>query len=346
MNIRDPRKAFRATTMLAYSRGFLRSRIYPILWRGCHHRDRGSGNLHFFQFSGIQVVLSDHVHRRAGVHNKLSFLRLHFGWWRETPLFRSREEISFSFWLWISGFSLPASTLLREHNALSIPSLPETDPQILERSGFADEVRLRKFHWARDFGLYCWHGAVRLCWIVHFELVPAWLSSSVKSMKTSAAPCLEIYNPHCCRCTLVASLIRPGAGPWFNPAVCEGALVPECASLFGLVQQALWGMPLFTRWIRTSTFKMYLARLTRCFPRRTSSSRTPESHRIFHTLCLRRRFWERSRLCRTFARLFRSCQKLQWSPFKHCPEACHCQQSPCPFWTRRCSLWFLTKTLD
>ena len=32
-NIRGVRKAFRATTLLAYSRGFLRSRIYPILWR-------------------------------------------------------------------------------------------------------------------------------------------------------------------------------------------------------------------------------------------------------------------------------------------------------------------------
>ena len=36
----------------------------------------------------------------------------------------------------------PASTLLRGHMALAIPSLPEIDPQILERWGYADEVHL------------------------------------------------------------------------------------------------------------------------------------------------------------------------------------------------------------
>ena len=34
----------------------------------------------------------------------------------------------------------PASTLLRGHLALAILSPPETDPQILERWGYADEV--------------------------------------------------------------------------------------------------------------------------------------------------------------------------------------------------------------
>ena len=49
-----------------------------------------------------------------------------------------------------------ASTLLREPNALVIPSLPVTDPQILERSGFADEVRQGKFCWAMDLSLELW----------------------------------------------------------------------------------------------------------------------------------------------------------------------------------------------
>ena len=38
----------------------------------------------------------------------------------------------------------PASTLLDGHLALAIPSLPETDPQILERWRYADEVHLGK----------------------------------------------------------------------------------------------------------------------------------------------------------------------------------------------------------
>ena len=54
------------------------------------------------------------------------------------------------------------STLLREHIALAILSLLETDPQILEPSGYADEGHLGKSHLAIVFGLYCWLGAIRL----------------------------------------------------------------------------------------------------------------------------------------------------------------------------------------
>ena len=46
-----------------------------------------------------------------------------------------------------------ASTLLRVHLALATLSLPETDPQILERWGCADEVHLGKYIRAKDFGL-------------------------------------------------------------------------------------------------------------------------------------------------------------------------------------------------
>ena len=47
----------------------------------------------------------------------------------------------------------PASTLLRGHLALATLSPPETDPQILERWGCADEVHLGKSIQAKDFGL-------------------------------------------------------------------------------------------------------------------------------------------------------------------------------------------------
>ena len=49
----------------------------------------------------------------------------------------------------------PASTLLRGHIALTIPSLPETDPQILEHWGYADEDHLGKSFQAMDSGLEC-----------------------------------------------------------------------------------------------------------------------------------------------------------------------------------------------
>ena len=47
----------------------------------------------------------------------------------------------------------PASTLLRGHLALATLSLPEIDPQILERWGCGDEDHLGKSIRAKDFGL-------------------------------------------------------------------------------------------------------------------------------------------------------------------------------------------------
>ena len=47
----------------------------------------------------------------------------------------------------------PASTLLRGHLALATLSPLETDPQILERWGYAHEVHLDKCIRTKDFGL-------------------------------------------------------------------------------------------------------------------------------------------------------------------------------------------------
>ena len=58
----------------------------------------------------------------------------------------------------ISTHFWPASTLLRGHLALATLSpLRETDPQILERWGYAGEVHLGKYNRAKDFGLEFWH---------------------------------------------------------------------------------------------------------------------------------------------------------------------------------------------
>ena len=51
----------------------------------------------------------------------------------------------------ILGCFWPASTLLRGHIALAIPSPPETDPQVLEDWGHADEDHLGKSFQAMDF---------------------------------------------------------------------------------------------------------------------------------------------------------------------------------------------------
>ena len=47
----------------------------------------------------------------------------------------------------------PASTLLRGHLALATLSPLKTDPHILERWGYADEVHLGKKIRSKDFGL-------------------------------------------------------------------------------------------------------------------------------------------------------------------------------------------------
>ena len=53
------------------------------------------------------------------------------------------------------GYFWPASTLLRRHIALAIPSLLETEPQILEHWSCADEDHLGKSFQAMEFGLEC-----------------------------------------------------------------------------------------------------------------------------------------------------------------------------------------------
>ena len=63
----------------------------------------------------------------------------------------------------ILGKLWPTSTMLRGHVALAIPSLPETDTQILEHWGYADEDRLGKSFRAMDFGLECQCDVQRLC---------------------------------------------------------------------------------------------------------------------------------------------------------------------------------------
>ena len=41
---------------------------------GCYDRRRTSRRRQNFQFSGIQILFADHVHRRTKVHNTFSFL--------------------------------------------------------------------------------------------------------------------------------------------------------------------------------------------------------------------------------------------------------------------------------
>ena len=121
MSIRVHRKAFRATTLLACYRGLSSSRFpiqrnsNPFLLNMCIDAPESTTNS---PSSGLRFD-------GAGRH-----------------LFSEREKnavLCFSF-----NFSIfwPASTLLYGHIDLVIPSLLETDPQILEHWGYADKDRL------------------------------------------------------------------------------------------------------------------------------------------------------------------------------------------------------------
>ena len=148
-------------------------------------------------FSIIQVLFADYMHRRSGVDNKFSFLRFK-SWCRQAPIFRRWEECCFVFPLltWIHFW--PASTLLRGHLALATLYFPETDPQFLERWGYADEVHLGKPFRAKDFCLEC--HAWRTTAFVNFKHRIGCSSVMSELFRKNRwtlrrASCLEIHNP-------------------------------------------------------------------------------------------------------------------------------------------------------
>ena len=58
------------------------------LTSGRYNRRRTSRCRHGFQFSGIQILFADHVHRRSRVNNKICFLWFKGLWRRQAPILR------------------------------------------------------------------------------------------------------------------------------------------------------------------------------------------------------------------------------------------------------------------
>ena len=92
---------------------------------GCYNRRRTSRRRQSFQFSRIQVLFADHLHRRSRVYNKFSFLKFKIWWRRQTLFFFRKWECCFIFSFKILGYFWTTSTLLHGHIALPIPSLLE-----------------------------------------------------------------------------------------------------------------------------------------------------------------------------------------------------------------------------
>ena len=192
MSIRVHRKAFPATKLLACYRGPSLSRIFPILWQtglfmrlhstiGCYNRRRTSRRRHGFQFSWIQILFADHVHRRSGVYKKFSFLWFK-GWWRRlAPVFRRWKECCFFFSLNLGIFLANLHAASRAHRSCHSVSSWDRSSN-LEHWGYADEDHLGKSFQAMDSGLECWHDVPRPWWTEHIGLASVSLSSSAKSL--------------------------------------------------------------------------------------------------------------------------------------------------------------------
>ena len=252
----------------------------------------------------------------------------------------------------------PASTLAHKDIALVIPSLLETDPQILKHWGYADEDHLGISFRAKDFGLdFFACDAQRLSWILHIGLVSVCLSSSVKSMKTSAAPYPEIRNPIVVylmsRTLRVSTFFRKAhvSSTWplhfchhsFR-TICWAVHQPGDAHKSTFPQNGI-----HSRTCRTSTLEdAIFHRMDWCKflwgNPCTALGLLPLGLRVldgFRSLCRMKEFRDGFDGV-TFPRLFASWRKLQLSPFTHCPLVSHCQQSPRILCTRCFVPWFLT----
>ena len=115
---------------------------------------------------------------------------------------------------------------------------------------------------------------------------------------------------------------------FINLTMCEWTLLPKTATTLGLVNQAFWRVPSFTKWVIASFSKVILARPSRHSTTRTFTSGTSGprwfSLTLPHERILRRIWWW------TFPTLIHIVAEtaMQLFPFTHCPLASHCQQSP------------------
>ena len=110
------------------------------------------------EFKSFLLII---VHRRSGVYNKFSFLCLRVdGEGRHQ--FSEGEKIAVLFFSFNFKICLASFHAAHGHIALAILSLPETDPQILEDWGYANEDHLGKSFQAMDFGLECLRDVTRL----------------------------------------------------------------------------------------------------------------------------------------------------------------------------------------
>ena len=286
---------------------------------GCYDRRRTSRCRQSIHFSRIQILLADHVQRRAGVYNKFSFLRFK-GWCRQAPIFRRWEEWCFIFLLYFwytlgqlprcfTGSSLlPFRLFLRpilKFWSIGVTLMRITWAYHSERRilvsiffawrttafvNFTHRIGFRMFELFREIdedfgGSISWNAQPNCC---------VFDESYTTGLPVLSYSSCFLQHGHG---TFVIILLGPLAGLFINLAMRIKALFLKSASILGLVEQALWRVPFFKEWIGASSFEAILAR------RSSNSSTWASASGTFGSRCIslflpRSRARRRIRLCR------------------------------------------------
>ena len=85
--------------------------------RNCCNRRRTLWNRHGFQFYGIHILPADHVYRRVGIYDKLSFLNFNFRKRMETPIIGNWNQIKSCLSYTIKMFSVNLHAASRTHRS-------------------------------------------------------------------------------------------------------------------------------------------------------------------------------------------------------------------------------------
>ena len=223
----------------------------------------------------------------------------------------------------------------KKSSTLANPSLLETDPQILEHWGYADEDHLGKSFQTMDSGLECQHDVTRPSNRTH--QIGFCMSELFRKIDENFGLHILIYatqlscNFQLCHCTFVTILFRPFARPFISLAMRIRALFPKSASIFRTCRTHSGGC----HFSQNEVVQVDLSNPCRAIETFFPLGLLPLGLLVpdaFFTLCCVEDLGERFG-CVIFARLLISCWKLQLSPLEHCPLAFHCQQSPrllCP----------------
>ena len=318
MTIHVHRKAFQAIKTAALSSRIFIVKKNPTLWNcslfirlhftiGCYDFRRTSRRRFGFHFSRIQVLSADRVHRRCGVHNKFSSLKLKNNWCRQAPIFQRWEECCFVFLLQSEDiFGQPPScftgTSLLPFRLFLRPILKfwsigirwwGSPGRIIPSDGFWSRMSARRttafVHRTHRIGFRMSElfrkideERLRRLHILKYatQLWCSWWVSNPNRSPCSLMTLILLQQSHC---TFVTILCRTFCQAFVHLAVCVGALICQFASTFCLVEQALRRMPFVTEWSCASSFEVILARQSNHFPTWASASRTSGSRCIFHS---------------------------------------------------------------